>query len=372
MKKFALPLTIVAAFLPVACGDTVENTTVNQLGLEVVATEADLPKCSDDNEGEQAFVKDEDATRICVDGKWKKSDKGADTVYVEGDFKCTTKELKDKSGIKIICNGDSIGVVLNGAKGEKGDTGDKGDTGEQGIQGEPGAAGKDGDPGAAGKDGSGCTISGQTDSTVTITCGDKSTVISMGTGSGVAIDTSVLDSEKIAISLDSLAGYSQKGPFLNGSTVYLYELEDGRTLKQTNGNFTSNITRDDGYYKFSARDLVSQYALIVVDGHYRNEVTGENSNSAIKLKAISDVHKHSTGANVNILTHLEYERVYYLVTKKKMKVSAAKRQAQREIFNQFHIVLDDYTDAEAMDVFGSTEADAALLALSILLQGDRS
>ena len=75
-------------------------------------------------------------------------------------------------------------------------------------------------------------------------------------------DTLEADSERVAVSLDSLAGYSQKGPFLKGSTVYLYELSDGRTLKQTNGNFTSIITRDDGRYKFTARDLASQYAMI--------------------------------------------------------------------------------------------------------------
>ena len=337
---FIAGTAVLPAFLLVACGgDTVEEVTqVNQMGMEVVEKVGDLPKCTKDNEGEQAFVKGETAPRICVDKKWYATKDSA----VDLEFSCTTKQLKDKSGVKIICNGDSIGVVYNG---------------------------KDG---TDGKDGVGCTISGQNDTTVTITCGSKSTTINIGAGGGAVVDTAVLDSEKIATSLDYLAGYSQKGPFLKGSTVYLYELEDGRTLKQTNGNFTSNITRDDGYYKFSARDLVSQYALIVVDGHYRNEVTGKNSNTAIKLKAISDVHKHSAGANVNLLTHLEYERVYYLVTKKKMKVSAAKRQAQREILEQFHIKLDDYFDSESMDVFGTTEGDATLLAISILLQGDRS
>jgi hypothetical protein len=184
----------------------------------------------------------------------------------------------------------------------------------------------------------------------------------------------VLDSEKIATPLDSLTGYSQKGPFLKGSTVLLYELQDGRTLKQTNGNFTSNITRDDGRYKFNARDLVSQYAMLVVDGHYRNEVTGKASNTAIKMKAITDVTARKT-ANVNLLTHLEFERVYHLVTKEKMKVWAAKRQAQAEILNLFHIDttgLKGFSSAEDLDVFGKTDADAALLAISILLQGDRT
>ena len=339
MKRFSLNTisALVAAFILAACGDNVENTTVNQTSMDVVASEDDLPECSDDNEGEQAVVKGESSVRVCIDGDWVAMNGSG-----SGDFSCKTEELKDKSGVKIICNGDSIGVVLNGEKG---------------------------DEGSAGKDGASCTVT-QNDTAITITCGDKKTTIDLA--NIAKSDTAEQDSEAIAVSLDSLAGYSQKGPFLKGSIVYLYELSDGRTLKQTSGNFTSSISRDDGYYRFNARDLVSQYALIVVDGHYRNEVTGRNSEASIKLKAISDVHKHSAGANVNILTHLEYERVYYLVTKKKMKVSAAKRQAQREILKEFNIELDSATDSENMDVFGNSDADAALLAISILLQGDRS
>ncbi len=325
MKKSLVLLMAPAAlaFLS-ACGDSVENVNqINQMGMEVVSSEDDLPKCNKDNEGEQALVKGESVVRVCVDGKWAAMD-GAG-----GDYSCSTVELKDKSGLKIICNGDSIGVVYNGADGK---------------QGKAGKDGEDGKDGADGKD--------------------------------VVADTTVVDSERVAISLDSLVGVTQKGPFLKGSTVYLYELSDGRTLKQTNGNFTSNITRDDGRYKFLARDLVSQYAMVVVDGYYRNEVTGVSSNAPIRLKAITDMRKRSS-VNVNLLTHLEFERVYHLVTRgdstgKKLTVKQAKRQAQREILNEFHMVLGDTTDAEDMDVFGSSDADAALLAISVLLQGDRT
>ena len=312
--SLVMALGVTAMFF-VACGD--ETTQINQTGLEVADSVDDLSKCTKDREGEQAFVKDENAARICIDGDW---------VPMVGDYSCKTVELKDGSGLKIVCNGDSIGVVLNGEKGKDGKNG------------------KDGEDGADGEDG-------------------KDAVIPQ--------DTLENDSERVAISLDSLVGYTQKGPFLKGSTVYLYELSDGRTLKQTNGNFTSNIARDDGRYKFNARDLVSQYAMIVVDGYYRNEVTGVSSNAPIRLKAITDMRKHNS-VNVNILTHLEFERVYHLVTREHKTVKAAKKQAQKEILEQFHIKLDDSTDAEDMDVFGSSDADAALLAVSIMLQGDRT
>lgn len=355
----------------VACGEqeTTENITqINQMNMEVVLSVKELPKCTRDNEGELAWVKGEPSVRICSDGKWfQTAEKDSlvntvDTVYLKGeDLSCSTKELKDKSGLKIICNGDSVGVVLNGAKG---------DDGQKGEPGEPGKAGADGKNGNPGNDGVGCSITSQTDSSVTIKCGDSSLVLNLGNAAGVSFDTSVVDSEKIAISLDSLAGYSQKGPFLKGSTVYLYELSDGRTLKQTNGNFTSVIKNDDGRYKFTSRNLVSQYALLVAEGKYRNEVTGKPTNTAIKLHAYTNMLSRRS-ANVNLLTHLETDRVYYLVTKEKKTVRAAKKQAQAEILSAFHIDASNFkTESEDLDVFGNTDADGALLAVSAMLQGD--
>ena len=309
-----------------ACGDSVEN--VNQIGMEVVDSAGDLPECTQENEGEQAFVKEDSSIRTCINGKWNGK---------SSNFACKTEELKDKNGVKVVCNGDSVTVIKNGAKGKNGNVGED------------------------------CKITAQTDSSVTIDCAGELSIIKLGNPNKEVQH----DSESVTTSMDSLVGYTQKGPFLKGSTVYLYELESGRTLKQTNGNFTSNIPRDDGRYKFAARDLVSQYAMIIVDGNYRNEVTGNVSTNTIRLKALSDLSKH-TSVNVNILSHLEFERVYRLVTKEKKKVYASKQQAQEEILNLFDIKLKDKTDAEEMNVFGNTEADAALLALSVLLQGDRT
>ena len=326
MKLSARIFPLTAALLLAACGD--EVTQINQTGLEVYSAEKDLPKCTDDNEGEMALVKGETSVRVCIDGGWFSTAVGEAS---NAEFACSTEELADGSGLKIICNGDSIGVVYNGA------------------QGEAGKDGKDGDDGKDGEDGKDAVLPN---------------------------DSLENDPEREAISLDSLAGYSQKGPFLKGATVYLYELSDGRTLKQTNGNFTSYITRNDGRYKFLARDLVSQYAMIVVEGNYRNEVTGKSSNATIRLRAITDMRKHSD-ANINLLTHLEFDRVYHLVTRgdkdgKKLTVKQAKKQAQKEILKLFHIELDENADAEDMNVFGESDADAALLAISVLLQGDRN
>ena len=344
---------ITAALFFVACENAAEN--VSQTGMGEYTSVDDLPKCEESNAGEWAVVKDEIEFRVCMDGEWKTMATGTSI----SEFSCKTEELEDKSGVKIICNGDSIGVVLNGKDGSDGKDGKKGATGD---------AGKNGNDG---KDGIDCKLSERTDSTIIVVCGDSSITIDLRSGEAEP------DSERIEMSLDSLVGVTQKGPFLKGSTVYLYELSDGRTLKQTNGNFTSNITSENGRYKFTARDLVSQYVMIVVDGYYRNEVTGGTSDAPIRLKALTDMRKRNS-VNVNILTHLEFERVYHLVTREdslthtKKTVKHAKRQAQNEILSLFYIELPDTVDAEDMDVFGSSDFDAALLAISILLQAGRS
>ena len=127
MKK---GLALLAAVLLVACGD--ETTQINQTGVEVVDSVSDLPKCTGQNDGSIAYVKGEPSARICVEGEWfATAESMKDTVYVSGDFSCKTEELKDKSGLKIICNGDSIGVVLNGSAGKDGQDGESGVLGDK-------------------------------------------------------------------------------------------------------------------------------------------------------------------------------------------------------------------------------------------------
>ena len=121
MKKH---LALFAAAILVACGDeTTENVTnVNQMGMEIVPSLDDLSECTEDNQGELALVKGETSVRVCMDGKWfATAESVKDTVYINDDaVSCSTRELADKSGLVIVCNGDSIGVVLNGEKGDAG------------------------------------------------------------------------------------------------------------------------------------------------------------------------------------------------------------------------------------------------------------
>jgi len=164
-----------------------------------------------------------------------------------------------------------------------------------------------------------------------------------------------------------ISGVSQKGPFMEGSKATLYELND--SFEQTGRSFADIIADDRGSFEIRNVELVSPYAILEADGYYRNENTGGES-GPIKLFAIADL-REKDQVNVNVLTHIEYHRVLALVDQGKT-VKEAKRQAQKEIFAVFGIDSDDFKDSEDMSVFGNSESDAALLAISVLLLGDLS
>ena len=172
----------------------------------------------------------------------------------------------------------------------------------------------------------------------------------------------------VAIKDRKIAGVSQKGPFLVGSSVSIQEL-DGHTLVQTGRSFKSSVKSDRGNFVVSGVNLSSQYAFLEVNGYYRNEYTGKTSEGMIFLNAITDL-KNRDHVNVNLLTHLEADRVLNLVQKQGLSFASAKKQAEMEIFSSFGFIGSQWTP-EDMDIF-SSDNGAALLAVSVLMQSDIS
>ena len=322
-----------------ACGEDSATQNVSQVdsAMEDVGDVSLLPPCDEDNEGIVVLVKSDMLTRVCMDGSWQALVDGTEVRY-----SCTTHDLADGGGVKIVCGGDSVGVVYSGS---------------------------DGDAGLNGND---CKVKqGKDSSQFVITCGDMSTTINLvyssssgkESSSSEASSSSVSSSVEVSsssdpedddsepISLDTLSGFSQKGPFVKGSIVNLYELQGGTTLRQTNGNFVGTIKSDDGLFMLTARNLRSQYVLLQATGYYRNEVSGANTSTKLTLLAYSNVAGHTT-ANVNLLTHLEYDRVSYLVTHDKERFNAAKSRAQREILTAFHIDTAGVKRSEDLNVVG--------------------
>lgn len=173
----------------------------------------------------------------------------------------------------------------------------------------------------------------------------------------------------VTITDKTISGVSQKGPFVNGSSVTVQELE-GETLAQTGGSFEGKIKNDMGEFSVKVKQLVSQHALLKANGFYRNEVTGDKSKSQITLYALTDLSNRDE-VNVNLLTHLAYERTLYLATEEGLSVTEAKKQAESEVLKSFGIE-GDFAAAEDLNIFGESDQNAALLAISILMQGDLS
>ena len=171
----------------------------------------------------------------------------------------------------------------------------------------------------------------------------------------------------IAVTDWEVAGVSQKGPFVTGSSVTVQEL-DGITLKQTGKSFKGTIKSDKGDFAIKDINLQSQYAILEASGYYRDEITGKKSTGTVTLRALTDLTKRKT-VNINLLTHLEYERVMYLVTEKKMSIAKAKAQADEEILAAFGIDVD-FGKSEDLNIFESGDGNAALLAISVLMHAD--
>ena len=170
----------------------------------------------------------------------------------------------------------------------------------------------------------------------------------------------------VAVKDKSISGVSQKGPFVTGSAVKLYEL-DGATYAQTGKSFTGKIASDDGKFSVASVTLASQYAVLEANGYFRNEVTGKKSSGTITLNALTDLSEREN-VNINLLTHLEYERALYLVGTG-INVPSAKKQAEAEIFNAFGI-QGEFANSEDLDIFSKGEGNAALLAFSVLMLRD--
>ncbi|WP_254917853.1 hypothetical protein [Fibrobacter sp. UWB3] len=128
------------------CGDDVlvseeasQFSTVNSL---------DAKDCSDSTEGSMAFVKSKATMYVCSDGEWV-----AMSDHEAVQYRCESKELKDKSGFAIICDGDTIGVVKNGKDGKDGSDGKNGTNGTDGKDGKNGSNGTNGSNGSDGQNG---------------------------------------------------------------------------------------------------------------------------------------------------------------------------------------------------------------------------
>lgn len=164
----------------------------------------------------------------------------------------------------------------------------------------------------------------------------------------------------------TLSGFVQKGPFSKGSKISIQEL-DAVTLLPVGEKIEGTVLNDEGTYSLEFSEFESPYALLTAVGTYRDELTGEKTKATVTLNALVDLTARKS-ANVNLLTHLEYLRVLYLVREEGLTVAEAKMQAEREVFAAFAI-SGDFALAEDLNIYSNGDGDAALLAISVIMLG---
>lgn len=175
------------------------------------------------------------------------------------------------------------------------------------------------------------------------------------------------DTSGIVIKKKKLSGLVQKGPYTE-SSISLYELSPA--LERTGNSFISATNGSGGSYEIDNVSLSSQIAELKANGYYFNEITGAISPNHLSLNALSDI-KDISRVNINLLTHLEVERVKYLVKKGNNFISA-KDTAQKEILSVFGFSFVGMDKSEKLDINVNSEENAILLAISVIFQGDRS
>ena len=144
MKKMTFYSLSILSLLLLACGDssTTEVTQIIAGDFKTVDSKEDLPECTNENEGNYAYVTSLSQTFICAKEEWMPM---AGNISSAG---CSVSENKDGSATLSCPDGSSV-VIQKG---------------KDGTNGEGGSAG-------------GCSVSENEDGSFTLACSDGSSVV---------------------------------------------------------------------------------------------------------------------------------------------------------------------------------------------------
>jgi hypothetical protein len=170
------------------------------------------------------------------------------------------------------------------------------------------------------------------------------------------------------IKKEKITGNVQKGPYLQGTSIEMYELNS--SMEQTGKVYRTQVKDNSGFFEIDNVTLSSEYVEFYASGAYYDEVAGGIPVTPLGLSAISDITDKTT-VNINVLTHLEKERVKYLVSQGE-KFSEAKDSAQTELMAIFGLKKDSPDPSENLNITQDSQNNAILFAISMILQGKRN
>lgn len=165
-----------------------------------------------------------------------------------------------------------------------------------------------------------------------------------------------------------ISGKVEKGPFVSGSTITIQPLNE--KMKVLGEYYNTTIQDNIGNFNLGSKQFQAPYAELTANGYFFNEITGDLSTGTLSLRALVDLSDETT-VNVNILTHLKYQRIKSLVASGK-SFKEANGQAQKELFTAFGLQKYAETDASRFSITAGTDESAVLIAISSLLLVDRS
>jgi hypothetical protein len=252
----------------------------------------------------------------------------------------------------LVYNGTKTKIKVEGLKGKDGING------TNGIDGINGANGINGSNGVDGKDGQAPFI------------GTNGNWWIGTTDTGVSAAGSGSDFQFRSITLaNTIIGAVQKGPFISGTSINFYELDD----KYIQTGFAYNTQTINNVGNFELRKglkLSSTNILFVAQGFYFNEALGETSEVPLTLYLVSDISNESN-VNINLMTTLEKERILSLIASGSTYANAV-AQARSDVLKIFFLEKTDMVDSQNLDITKAGDDNAILLAISLILQGHQS
>lgn len=138
MRTSSIPFAICnSLILLTACSDDIKRITeIDQSGtIPVISKNDTLPNCTAEEKGNIIYIEDSLSVYFCNSEQWQlvkgeqgtNGTNGKDGSDGENGASCSVKPIKN--GFKVLCAGDSVGVLLNGANGSNGSNGTNGQKG---------------------------------------------------------------------------------------------------------------------------------------------------------------------------------------------------------------------------------------------------
>ncbi len=172
------------------------------------------------------------------------------------------------------------------------------------------------------------------------------------------------NNQSLTETYDGLNGSFQKGPLIFGSYLWVSELNE--QLSSTGKTYVSQTNDDLGRFTLKSQ-LSSNLLEIVGDGYYMDETTGALSDGRVLISGLVDLDVDDT-PNINILTTIQSSRLKKLMESN--SYTSAFSQSQEEVLNAFGINtidINNFTGFSSMQIDGSSDSDAILLAVSSVL-----